>query len=166
MIDDEQERATHIALGAEAPDRETADTLEKAAEVAASRGATEAAAQLLEDAARLTPMDQAGAWTERIVAAAEHRFSSGDVSRAQGLLDEVMPELRRGPLRARAPVQPALILGGEPTASIELLEAALVDAGDEDGWRVKIEAELCGGGAQRRPARGREGPCRVGRQHG
>ena len=52
VIDDEQERATHIALGAEAPDREIADMLEDAAAVAARRGATEAAAQLLEDAAR------------------------------------------------------------------------------------------------------------------
>ena len=102
VIDDEQERATHIALGAEAPDREIADMLEDAAAVAARRGATEAAAQLLEDAARLTPMDQARAWTERIIAAAEHRFSSGEVSRAHEMLEEVMPELAGGPLRARA----------------------------------------------------------------
>ena len=51
VIDDEEERAQHIALGAEAPDREIADMLEKAAAVAARRGATESAAQLLEDAA-------------------------------------------------------------------------------------------------------------------
>jgi DNA-binding CsgD family transcriptional regulator len=157
VIDDEQERATHIALGAEAPDREIADTLEGAAAVAARRGATEAAAQLLEDAARLTPMDQARAWTERIIAAAEHRFSSGDVSRAREMLEEVMPELAGGPLRARARVQLASILGDEPTASIELLEAALADVGDDDGWRVKIEAELCSAA----PSAGRLADARV-----
>ena len=142
VIDDEQERATHIALGAEAPDREIADMLEDAAAVAARRGATEAAAQLLEDAARLTPMDQARAWTERIIAAAEHRFSSGEVSRAREMLEEVMPELAGGPLRARARLALASLLGDEPTTAVELLEAALVDAADDDGWRVQIEAEL------------------------
>ena len=34
------------------------------------RGATESAAQLLEDAARLTPIDQAAAWSARLASAA------------------------------------------------------------------------------------------------
>src|SRR5947209_15189788 len=68
VIDDEEERAQHLALGAEAPDRDLADTLEKAAGIAARRGAHESAAQLLEDAARLTPIDEAQAQKERIVA--------------------------------------------------------------------------------------------------
>ena len=39
VIDDEEERAQHVALGAEAPDRDLADSLEQAARVAARRGA-------------------------------------------------------------------------------------------------------------------------------
>src|SRR5205085_5330141 len=67
VIDDEEERAQHLALGAEAPDRDLADGLEQAAGVAARRGAHESAAQLLEDAARLTPLDQTHAQSARII---------------------------------------------------------------------------------------------------
>ena len=142
VIDDEEERARHIALGAEAPDRDIADTLERAARVAARRGATESAAQLLEDAARLTPVDQALAWSERTVAAAEHRFNSGEVSRARQMLEDVIPDLTAGPLRGRARLQLGLILGDEPRLAMELLEAALADADEDDLLRIEIEAEL------------------------
>ncbi|HUA45010.1 MAG TPA: AAA family ATPase [Solirubrobacteraceae bacterium] len=142
VIDDEEERAQHIALGAEAPDREIADTLEKAASVAARRGATESAARLLEDAARLTPIDKPLAWSERIVAAAEYRFISGEVARAREMLEELLPDLRTGPLRARAGVQLAEIRGDEPKVAVELMEAALEDAAEDDQWRVKIESDL------------------------
>jgi DNA-binding CsgD family transcriptional regulator len=142
VIDDEEERAQHAALGAEAPDRDLADTLEKAAGVAARRGATESAAQLLEDAARLTPLDQETARSERIVAAAEHRFISGEVSRAREMLEDVIPDLAPGSLRARARLALALLVGEEPTVVMSLLESALADAGEDDKWRVEIESEL------------------------
>jgi DNA-binding CsgD family transcriptional regulator len=142
VIDDEEERAQHMALGAEAPDRDIADALESAAGVAGRRGATESAAQLLEDAARLTPIDQENARSARIVAAAEHRFISGEVLRAREMLEELMPDLDGGPLRARARVQLASIHADEPRVSVELLEMALADAGEDDRWRVEIESEL------------------------
>jgi DNA-binding CsgD family transcriptional regulator len=142
VIEDEEERAQHVALGAEAPDRDIADTLESAARVAARRGATESAAQLLEDAARLTPIDHPLAESARIVAAAKHRFSSGDVSRARDMLEEAIPDLAAGPLRVRAQLQLALIRGDEPRVAVELLEAALADAGEDYRLRVEIEAEL------------------------
>ena len=88
--------------GARSRDRQTCSRRPR--RVAARRGATESAAQLLEDAARLTPIDQEITRSERIVAAAEHRFSSGEVSRARGMLEEVLPDLDGGPLRARARV--------------------------------------------------------------
>jgi DNA-binding CsgD family transcriptional regulator/Tfp pilus assembly protein PilF len=144
VVDDEVERAQHLALGAEAPGRDIANSLERAAGVAARRGGTESAAQLLEDAARLTPIDDAHASRARIVAAAEHRFSSGEVSRARAMLEEVIPNLDSGPLRARARLQLAALSADEPTVAVELLEAALVDAGEDDWWRVKIESELTG----------------------
>jgi DNA-binding CsgD family transcriptional regulator len=142
VIDDEEERAQHLALGAEAPDRKLAEHLEQAADVAARRGATESAAQLLEHAARLTPMDQADAQRARIVASAEHRFTSGEVSRARDMLSEVMPKLAGGPLRARARLQLAVISGDEPGVAMELLEAALKDVNEDDRVRVRIESEL------------------------
>ncbi len=142
VIDDEVEHAQHLALGAEAPDRDLADNLERAAVVAERRGAIESAAQLLDDAARLTPIDQSDARNARIVASAEHRLTSGEVSRARDMLSEVMPHLAAGPLRARARLQLAELSGDEPQAAIELLEAALSDAEADDRVRVQIEWEL------------------------
>jgi DNA-binding CsgD family transcriptional regulator len=142
VIDEEEERAQHLALGAEAPDAALADTLEAAAGVAARRGAPESAAQLLEDAARLTPIDQADARGARIVAAAEHRFTSGEVSRARDMLAELMPDLPKGPLRGRARHHLALISADEPRVSVELLEGALPDAEADDRLRIQIEWEL------------------------
>jgi DNA-binding CsgD family transcriptional regulator len=142
VIDDEEERAQHTALGAEAPDRAIADTLEDAARVAAHRGATESAAQLLEDAARLTPLDQSLAWSERMVAAAEHRFMSGEVARAREMLEGLLPDLSGGSLRARVRLQLAEIRADEPKVAVELTEAALEDAGEDDGLRVRIESDL------------------------
>ena len=142
VIDGEEERAQHLALGAEAPDSNIANMLDKAAAVAARRGATESAAQLLEDAARLTPIDEEHTRNERIVAAAEHRFSSGEVSRARLMLDELLPDLHGGPLRARARLQASQIRGDEPKVAVELLDQALADAGTDNGLRARIEADL------------------------
>jgi DNA-binding CsgD family transcriptional regulator len=142
VVDDEEQRAQHLALGAEAPDRDLADTLEKAAGVAARRGAPESAAQLLQDAARLTPIDQTDMQRARIIASAEHRFTSGEVSRARDVLAEAMPHLTSGPLRARARLQLAVISGEQPGLAIELLEGALQDADEDDRLRVQIESEL------------------------
>ena len=142
VIDDEVERAQHLAMGAEAPDRDLADSLEIAAEVAARRGAHESAAQLLEDAARLTPIEQADARTTRLVASAEHRFTIGEAARARDMLDELIPQLPAGPLRGRARLQLAMVSADEPAAAIELLESALADAEADDRLRVQIEWEL------------------------
>ena len=59
------ERAYHLARGAEAPDREIAVRLELAAQAASRRGAPETGAELLEQAARLTPLDAAEARRSR-----------------------------------------------------------------------------------------------------
>jgi DNA-binding CsgD family transcriptional regulator len=142
VIGDEEERAQHVALGAEAPDHDVADALEKAAGVAARRGAPESAAQLLEDAARLTPIDQEHARSTRVVAAAEHRFSAGEVSRARVMLEGLLPEMDSGSLRARARVTLALIRGDEPKVALELLAAALADAGDDYGLRVEADSQI------------------------
>ena len=48
VIDDEEQRAYHLARGTEAPDREIAVAIELAARAAARRGAPETAAELLE----------------------------------------------------------------------------------------------------------------------
>ena len=142
VVDDEEEQARHLALGAEAPDRQLAERLEKAAGVAARRGAHESAAQLLEDAARLTPIDQPDARSARIVTSAEHRFTIGEASRAREMLAELLPDLPSSPLRARARLHLAVISADEPGTAMELLEAALADVDEDDGLRIQIEWEL------------------------
>src|SRR5205807_1091168 len=54
----------------------------------------------------------------------------------------VMPALDDGPLRVSARVELAAIRADEPRVSVELLEAALADVGEDDRWRVKIESGL------------------------
>ena len=65
VVSDPEERARHLALGAEGPDKEVADALEGAARQAAARGAPAAAAELAELAVRLTPKSERGRLLER-----------------------------------------------------------------------------------------------------
>ena len=58
VVDDVEERARHLALAAEGPDRGVAAALEAAAGLAARRGAQEAATELAELACRATPPDE------------------------------------------------------------------------------------------------------------
>jgi DNA-binding CsgD family transcriptional regulator len=82
-----EERARHLALAAGGPDEAVAALLDRAAALARSRGAPEAAAELTERAQALTPPgDQAGAH-RRTLAAAAHHFHAGDWGRARGLLE-------------------------------------------------------------------------------
>ena len=53
-----------------------------------------------------------------------------------------MPHLLGGPLRARARRQLAELRSEEPRVGVEMLEAALDDAGEDDRWRAQIELEL------------------------
>jgi hypothetical protein len=101
-VRDEELRVRHLALAAEAPDRVSALLIEQAADTAVRRGAPEAAADLLEQAARLTPEASIEAKRSRVIAAAEHHMVAGDFSRARGLLESVLPGMPAGPQRARA----------------------------------------------------------------
>ena len=56
IVDDAEERGRHLALAAEGPDASVAAALDEAARRAAARGAPDAAAELLEQASRLTPV--------------------------------------------------------------------------------------------------------------
>ena len=61
VVDDPEARARHVALAAEGEGEDVARSLEAAAERAAGRGATQAAAELWELATAFTPPDQSGA---------------------------------------------------------------------------------------------------------
>src|SRR5688500_537660 len=84
-LKDEEERAVHLALSVAGPDEEVAGALERAAASARSRGAPDAAAQLLERAAAATPEPNHEAIHRRTLEAARNHFAAGDTDHAREL---------------------------------------------------------------------------------
>jgi DNA-binding CsgD family transcriptional regulator/tetratricopeptide (TPR) repeat protein len=144
VIAEEEQCAYHLARGTEAPDRVIAGTIELAARAAARRGAPETAAELLEHASRLTPLQAVEVRRSRTIAAAEFHAVAGDAFRARELLEALLPELPHGPVRARALLQLSEVRTDNGEAVQDLLEQALASAGDHDRLCTRIEINLAG----------------------
>ncbi|HUP31721.1 MAG TPA: AAA family ATPase [Gaiellaceae bacterium] len=99
-VHDLEQRALHLALGWESPAEETAALLERAAQAAADRGAPQAAGELAEHAARLTPDERVDDAHRRLRLAAAHFLLAGETSRGRDLLGRLEQELPPGPERA------------------------------------------------------------------
>jgi DNA-binding CsgD family transcriptional regulator/tetratricopeptide (TPR) repeat protein len=99
---DPEQRARHLALGADAPDERIAIELDRAALLARSRGAIDTAAELAELALRSTPVADAGRLMTRAIAAATYDFDAGDLPRAQLLLEQELGRSPVNPQRGRA----------------------------------------------------------------
>jgi DNA-binding CsgD family transcriptional regulator len=102
LVADPEERARHLALGARPPDAAVAAELDAAAELAGRRGASEAAAGLVELALGLTPPDDAAGQRRRLVAASRYWFNAGDLARAQTMLEQALASMPGGLLRGQA----------------------------------------------------------------
>ncbi len=128
-----EERARHLALAADGPDAEVAAALDDAAGLASARGAPDEAAELLEEARRLTPLDSTADALRRAVEAAGHHFEAGDARRARALLDDAVAELPAGVERARALIALARVRSYDDDirAAVELLEAAVAEGAEE-----------------------------------
>jgi DNA-binding CsgD family transcriptional regulator len=140
VVDGIEERARHLALGAKGPDDGVALVLERAAAHARTRGATAAAADLCVQAARLTPTSLVDDAQRRTVAAARYSFIAGDTARARALLEETLPTVPAGSLRAEALVVLGLLHryeGDQPRAA-EILRTALAEPGPDE--RVRADA--------------------------
>ena len=98
--EDIEERAWHLALGADRPSEEIAGMLDEAARHAASRGAPEDAAASQEQAVRLTPAGQSGGTRARTVRAADYHFRAGDIARSRELIQSSLASCPPGPVRA------------------------------------------------------------------
>jgi DNA-binding CsgD family transcriptional regulator len=105
LLEDPEARAWQLAASAERPDESIAAALEDAAGVARARGAPRPAALLLDRAHELTPADRADAATRRAVDAAYLHYESGDSSRAEAQLHDVIAGLPSGRTRALALVR-------------------------------------------------------------
>jgi DNA-binding CsgD family transcriptional regulator len=99
---DPEERARHLALGAEGPSAEIAEILDGAATLASARGAPAAAASLAEMAARATPANAHAERARRQVDAAGYLFVSGETATARAMLEPLVETLPGGRERARA----------------------------------------------------------------
>ncbi len=135
-VTDPEARARHLALAATEPAEDIAAALEQAGERAVSRGAPDAAADLLELASTLTPdRDDRAPAERRRLAAAECHFQAGDLPRARALADGVLTRSRDHATRGRT----LRLLGelryveGSFAEAISLFERALQLAGDADG---------------------------------
>ena len=108
-----EERARHLALATSEPDGDVAPILEEAARTAHLRGATATAAELAEQALRLTPASDAEGVHRRTLFTAERLVEAGDIERAIALLEQARNDAAPGP--ARAAVLARALIRGSPS---------------------------------------------------
>jgi hypothetical protein len=141
VAEDHEQRAAQLALGAEGPDPAIARALDRAAAEAHWRGAPAAAAELAEQAARLTEAaDDANRRARRRTAAVYH-VHAGDGPRARALLGELIAEQPPGRERARSLLELAAI-SEQTTQAIARAEQALTEAGDDRSLLAAIHQLL------------------------
>lgn len=142
-----EEKARHLALGADGPSSDVADALAEAAERARRRGAPEAAAELAEHARALTPSDRTVERQRRSIQVAEYRFHAGELDGARAILLAVLGEESRGPQRADALrlLGEIRYLGDSFAEGINLLEEALKHVGHDRAVQASIELRLAFG---------------------
>jgi DNA-binding CsgD family transcriptional regulator len=129
---DVEERARHLAHAAEGPDSFVASELDAAAEQAAGRGATAAAAELYELAAELTPEDESSEARRRRLRAADHHRLAGAGVRAAALLRELLTEVPSGVERSDVLFALVRTSSDDLATLIELCDEALVHADGDD----------------------------------
>ena len=145
VVRDPEQRALHLARAAVGPDEEIAAALEIGSDGAHARGASAAAADLAEQAWRLSPTGSGSEKLRRQVKAAERVMYAGDLAGAHRLLDEAIAMLEPSPLRARALAALAVIQQHELAdwdSATETLEQALTEVGEDVELRVVTERHL------------------------
>ena len=144
ILDDPEERARHLALAADAPDSGVAAALDEAARRAWARGAPDAAAEFAEQARRLTPDSDWERARLRAIAAAERHFETGQVERAQTLLEEVVATTTPSRVRARALARLGWVRGHREGFHVatEVFATALAEPMDDLALRIEIEEGL------------------------
>jgi DNA-binding CsgD family transcriptional regulator len=102
LVEDPQDRAMHLALSVERSDGQVAAEVEAAARAARARGAPSAAADLCEQARRLTPPEMPEDADRRGLLAAEYSLDAGELPRSRALLERILESAPTGPVRAAA----------------------------------------------------------------
>ena len=130
-VPDVEERARHLALAAEGPDAAAAAELDRAAEHAAGRDATAAAAELCELAAGLTH-DDPPALRRRTLRAAHYHRLAGELNGAAAMLQDLLPQVPSGVERADVLLELLRTLSGDRRMRRDLFDRALVEAAEDD----------------------------------
>ncbi len=102
IVDEPESRVRHLALVTESPDEQVAKELFDAAERARGKGAVDAAAELAELSARMTPAQRIMEQSERLINAGDYAFEAGSIAEARTNLDEAVTIVPPGAVRARA----------------------------------------------------------------
>jgi DNA-binding CsgD family transcriptional regulator len=140
VLDDPLMRARHLALSSDAPDAGIAAALDDASTLAVERGASAVAAELAEQALRLTPSDARDERNRRALAAAQAHRAAGEWTRASTIASDLLKASDLGPLRAET-----LLLLADLEAldrAIALLEEALREAYSRPALRSRIHRLL------------------------
>ena len=137
-----EERARHLALAADGPSAATAAELDAAADLARGRGAPAAAAELLEQAAALTPMTRPGDARRRQLDAAVLFGLAGETRAAVALLEHLIATLPPGRERAGALAQLGWVREDDFESSSRLLDQALAEAGADPARTADIHLFL------------------------
>jgi DNA-binding CsgD family transcriptional regulator len=136
-----EQRARHLALAATDPNRATAAILEDASHAAHERGAPAAAAELAEQALRLTPPTDVPDARRRLFLAADRHDLAGDTDRAIALLERARDEVSGGVERAAALVRLADVQD-DPQSTLPLYREALAEAEGDDALTATIHISL------------------------
>ncbi len=145
VLEDLEERARHLALASpREPSADVASLLDEAAARAQARGAPDAAAELAQQAVRLTPTAEASERQERALTVANYLTDAGQTVEAAACVDDLLSEGLTGERRARA-----LLIRFHNEHDVEArgraAEEALEHAGDDAGLRARglLFASLC-----------------------
>jgi DNA-binding CsgD family transcriptional regulator len=139
VVDDPVVRARHLALSRDEPDADVATILEEAAILASDRGASAVAAELAEQALRLTPETDVDDRGRRALAAARSHQSAGEWTRARSIATR-LAKAQRGARRAEALIVLADLESID--GSIALLEDALREAESTPVLQAEIQIRL------------------------
>jgi DNA-binding CsgD family transcriptional regulator len=140
IVDDPLLRARHLALSTDTPDATVAGVLDDAAQLATDRGASAVAAELAEQALRLTPVDGRDERHRRALAAARAHHAAGEWTRAQTIVTDLLAETEIGPWRAEGLVLLADLESADRSAA--MLEEALREAASLPELQAIIHCRL------------------------
>jgi DNA-binding CsgD family transcriptional regulator len=141
VLSDPELRAMHMALAADRPQADLADTVAQAASRATARGAREQALALAEHALRLTPPD-AAVRSERVLRLAGYLETAGEMQRMTDLLTAELEHVPAGLPRARAWLMLSEGTGPRSLEDIQSYRAyALAECPEDPGLRAVVLAK-------------------------